>query len=160
MALVERFGTAYWRDRSVSHFISVARPCGCAEILRVSCAAVRTACVPNCAPKCRRPTIAPNAVIVLRAVPSSRRLGESWWGGRGSNSQPSVSKTDALSIELPPQRAEPAAGSKERHVGEWIRREQLELRTRVFDVASGFDHRSRVRNFDLSGWCIHFPHAL
>ena len=30
-------------------------------------------------------------------------MGEGWRGGRGSNPQPSVSKTDALSIELPPR---------------------------------------------------------
>src|SRR5664280_398775 len=29
---------------------------------------------------------------------------EKWRGGRGSNPQPSVSKTDALSIELPPRK--------------------------------------------------------
>ena len=32
----------------------------------------------------------------------------SWRGGRGSNPQPSVSKTDALSIELPPRMGLPA----------------------------------------------------
>ena len=41
-----------------------------------------------------------------RAV--AREPSEGWRGGRGSNPQPSVSKTDALSIELPPRKGLPA----------------------------------------------------
>lgn len=54
------------------------------------------------------------------AVPSRSSKNEGWWGGRGSNPQPSVSKTDALSIELPPRKGW-ANTPEEPETGTWVK---------------------------------------